>query len=43
MAAKFTEWYLEDVLGMPQHENSGKQAGYQVYKDYFNRLIETYY
>jgi len=47
MAAKFAEWYLEDALGMPQHENSGKQEGYQtgyeVYKNYFKKLLETYY
>lgn len=43
MAAKFAEWYIEDVLGNPQHENLGRQTGYQVYKDYFNKLIETYY
>ena len=48
IAAKFAEWYLEEVLGIPQREeNPGRQAGYQtgyeVYKDYFNRLIETYY
>jgi hypothetical protein len=43
MAAKFAEWYLEDALGMPQHDISEKQAGYQVYKNYFNKLLETYY
>ena len=51
MAAKFAEWYLEEVLGNPQRENTDRQtgyktgykAGYEVYKDYFNKLIETYY
>ena len=47
MAAKFAEWYIEDILGIPRHENpdtsSNRHTGYQVYKDYFNKLIETYY
>ena len=41
MAAKFAEWYLEDMLGTPQHTR--QCAGYQVYKDHFNKLLETYY
>lgn len=43
MSAKFAEWYLEDTMGIPQCENPEKQAGYQVYKEYFNKLLETYY
>ena len=43
MAAKFAEWYIEDVLGMPHYDNSGRHTGYQVYKNYFHKLLETYY
>ena len=43
IAAKFAEWYIEDVLGMPHYDNSGRHTGYQVYKDYFHKLLETYY
>lgn len=42
MTAKFAEWYLEDMLGMP-NRNNNMQPGYQVYKNYFNKLLEKYY
>ena len=42
MSSKFAEWYLEDMLGVP-HNNSDIYPGYQVYKDYFSKLLETYY
>jgi len=42
MSAKFAEWYLEDMLGAP-HNKSDSYPGYQVYKDYFSKLLETYY
>jgi hypothetical protein len=43
MAAKFAEWYLEDAQGIPKHKKSDRHEGYEVYKDYFNKLLETYY
>lgn len=43
ISAKFAEWYLEDILGMPNRNKNDKYIGYQVYKNYFNKLLETYY
>lgn len=50
MAAKFAEWYLEDMLGSSSHQqnqrnrnDSNRNNGYQVYRNYFNKLLETYY
>jgi hypothetical protein len=46
MAAKFAEWYLEEMLGLPRLEkniNTNMQTGYQIYRDYFKQLLETYY
>jgi hypothetical protein len=40
IAAKFAEWYLEDMLGMP---NKKECSGYCAYKDHMKQLLETYY
>ena len=44
MTAKFSEWYIEDILmvGNDRHEYN-KYEGYTIYKNYFNNLINKYY
>lgn len=43
MTAKFAEWYLEDVLGESAGRHYSNYEGYCIYKDYFTKLITTYY
>ena len=42
MAAKFSEWYFENVLNMinPEYE---KYNGFTIFKKYFDNLIKTFY
>ena len=43
MSAKFAEWYLEDVLGDSAGRHYSSYEGYRIYKDFFNKLIGTFY
>jgi hypothetical protein len=45
MSAKFSEWYLNDILGniIENHDRYDKYEGYRVYKKYFDNLVNTYY
>jgi len=42
MTAKFAEWYIEEILGIP-HRVNNLSSGYLVFKNNFNKLLETYY
>jgi len=53
MIAKFSEWYMDDILGnIPSHQESNtsnknlkhdRYEGYKIYKNYFETMINTYY
>lgn len=42
MAARYSEWLLEDNLGMVG-TNKREYNGYNIYKEYFTNIINTYY
>lgn len=45
MTAKFSEWYLEHILGKSssKYENYENFEGFKIYKKYFEKLIDTLY
>ena len=43
MSAKFSEWFLEDIIGAINNEKYDKYTGFRTYKTYFTNLINTYY
>jgi len=42
MTAKFSEWYLEYIVGKSSSKYENYE-GFKIYKKYFEKLIETFY